>query len=72
MKKYNITSEKLGVIAFTTIQILCVFSAAGFALQEPTNTYVNAIGAIGYLFLACLCEWVKYKITHPYKDDTQG
>lgn len=71
MKKFNITSEKLGVIAFTTIQILCIFIAAAFALQEPTNVYGNAIGAIGYLSAACLIEWVKYKITHP-EDDTQG
>ena len=71
MKKFNITSEKLGVIAFTTIQILCVFIAAEFALQEPTNIYGDAFGAIGYLFVACLIEWVKYKITHP-EDDTQG
>lgn len=69
MKKFNITSEKLGIIVFTTIQILCVFIAAGFALQEPTtNVYTDAIGALGYLFLTCLIEWVKYKITH--NDDT--
>ena len=69
MKKFNTTSEKLGIIVFTTIQILCVFIAAAFALQEPTtNVYVDAIGALGYLFLACLIEWVKYKITH--NDDT--
>lgn len=69
MKKFNITSEKLAVIVFTTIQILFVFIAAGFALQElTTNVYTNAIIALGYLFLACLCEYVKYKITHD--DDT--
>lgn len=71
MKKFNITSEKLGVIAFTTIQILCVFIAAAFALQEPTNVYGNAIGAIGYLCITIFFEWVKYKITHP-EDITQG
>lgn len=71
MKKFNITSEKLGVIAFTTIQILCVFIAAAFALQEPTNVYGNAIGAIGYLCIACLIECVKYKVTHP-EDDAEG
>lgn len=71
MKKFNITSEKLGVIAFTTIQILCVFIAAAFALQKPTNVYGDAIGAIGYLCIAIFFEWMKYKITHP-KDDTQG
>ena len=70
MKKFNITSEKLGVIAFTTIQILCIFIAAAFALQEPTNVYGNAIGAIGYLCIAIFFEWVKYKITHP-EDNTQ-
>ena len=71
MKKLKITSEKLGVITFTTIQILCVFIAAGFALQEPTNIYGDAFGAILYLSIACLMEWIKYKITHP-KDDAQG
>ena len=71
MKKINITSEKLGVIAFTTIQILCIFIAAAFALQEPTNVYGDAIGAIGYLCIAIFFEWMKYKITHP-EDDTQG
>lgn len=71
MKKFNVTSEKLGVIAFTTIQILCIFIAAAFALQEPTNIYGNAIGAIGYLCIAIFFEWVKYKITHP-NDITQG
>lgn len=64
MKKFN--------IVFTTIQILCVFIAAAFALQEPTNVYGDAIGALGYLCVAVFFEWVKYKITHPYKDDTQG
>ena len=72
MKKFNITSEKLGIIVFTTIQILCVFIAAAFALQEPTNIYSDAISAIEYLCVAIFFEWVKYKITHPYKDDTQG
>lgn len=72
MRKLNITSEKLATIALTCVVWLCVLIAAAFALQEPTNVYGDAIGAIGYLFLACLCEWVKYKITHPYKDDTQG
>lgn len=71
MKKFNITSEKLGIIAFTTIQILCTFIAAAFALQEPTNVYYDAFGAIGYLCVAGFFEWVKYKITHP-KDMTQG
>ena len=72
MKKFNITSEKLGIIAFTTIQILCVFIAAAFALDCVNNDiYFNAGGAILYLILASVCEWVKYKITHP-NDITQG
>lgn len=72
MKKINITSEKLATIALTCVVWLCVLIAAAFALQNPTNVYSDAIGAIGYLCVAGLFEWVKYKITHPYKDDTQG
>ena len=72
MRKLNITSEKLATIALTCIVWLCVLIAAAFALQEPTNVYGDAIGAIGYLCVAIFFEWVKYKITHPYKDDTQG
>ena len=64
MKKFNITSEKLATIALTCIVWLCVLIAAAFALQEPTNVYVDAFGAIGYLIIAGLVEWVKYKIPH--------
>lgn len=64
MKKFNITSEKLATIALTCIVWLCVLIAAAFALQEPTNVYVDAFGAIGYLALAGFFEWLKYKITH--------
>lgn len=64
MKKFNITSEKLATIALTCVVWLCVLIAAAFALQEPTNVYIDAIGAIGYLALAGFFEWVKYKITH--------
>ncbi len=72
MRKLNITSEKLATIALTCVVWLCVLIAAAFALQEPTNVYGDAIGAIGYLCVAGFFEWVKYKITHQYKDDTQG
>ena len=61
MKKFNITSEKLGVIAFTTIQILCVFIAAAFALQG-THTYIDSVVAIGWLVIAGFFEWMKYKV----------
>ena len=71
MRKLNITSEKLATIALTCIVWLCVLIAAAYALQEPTNKYCDAIGAIGYLCIAIFFEWVKYKITHP-EDDTQG
>lgn len=71
MKKFNITSEKLATIALTCIVWLCVLIAAAYALEEPTNVYGDAIGAIGYLCIAIFFEWVKYKITHP-EDDTQG
>lgn len=71
MKKLNITSEKLATIALTCVVWLCVLIATAFALQEPTNVYGDAIGAIGYLCVAAFFEWIKYRITHPYKDDTQ-
>ena len=63
MKKFNITSEKLAVIVFTTIQILCVLIAAAFALEQTFTNY-DLFGAIGYLSIAILCEWIKWKITH--------
>lgn len=71
MKKFNITPEKLATIALTCVVWLCVLIAAAFALQEPTNIYCDAIGALGYLSLAGFFEWMKYKITHP-EDMTQG
>lgn len=64
MKKFNITSKSLATIVLTCIVWLCVLIAAAFALQEPTNVYVDAFGAIGYLIIAGLVEWLKYKITH--------
>lgn len=60
MKKFNITSEKLMVIAFSTVQTLCVFIAAAFALQG--STYYDTVGAIGYLCIAALFEWMKHKL----------
>ena len=63
MKKFNITSEKLAVIAFTTIQVLCAFIAAAFALEQHFTNY-DLFGAISYLSLIVLCEWIKWKITH--------
>lgn len=64
MKKFNITSEKLATIALTCVVWLCVLIAAAFALQNPTNVYIDAFGAISYLIIAGLVEWIKYKITH--------
>lgn len=64
MKKLNITSNSLATIALTCVVWLCVLIAAAFALQEPTNIYVDAFGAIGYLTIAAFFEWVKYRITH--------
>ena len=37
MKKFNITSEKLAVIAFTTIQILYIFIAAANAAARTNK-----------------------------------
>lgn len=67
MKKLNITSEKLATIALTCVVWLCILIAAAFALQEPTNVYVDTFGAIGYLALAGFFEWLKYRITHNNK-----
>ena len=62
MKKFNITSKSLATIVLTCVVWLCVLIAAAFALQEPTNVYVDAFGAIFYLIIAGLIERLKYKI----------
>ncbi len=61
MKKFNLSSEKQGVIAFCTIQTLCIFVAAYCALND---TSVKTSAALTILFLICaaLCEVAKYKI----------
>lgn len=64
MKKFNITSNDIKTITLTCIIWVCVIIAAAFALQNPTNVYVDAFGTIGYLIIAGLVEWLKYKITH--------
>lgn len=69
MKKFNIESEHLAIIAFITIQILCVSVASYCALHD--DAYQNTSLTIMFLSLTLLCEWVKYKITHP-NDITQG
>lgn len=57
--------KKLGIIAFTALTWLCVLIAAAFSLDTLSNDiYLNASSAILYLFLAGICEWVKYKITN--------
>lgn len=62
MKKFNITSEKLAIIAFTTIQILCIFIAAYCALQHDIKQ--STVLTILFLLLVWLCELVKWKITN--------
>ena len=61
MKKFNISSEKQGIIAFCTIQTLCVFVAAYCALN---NTVIRTSVTLTIMFLVCavLCEIAKYKI----------
>lgn len=61
MKKFNISSEKQGVIAFCTIQTLCIFVAAYCALND---TSIKTSVALTIMFLVCaaLCEVAKYKI----------
>ena len=71
MKKFNITSEKLAIVVLTVIQVLCIFIAAGFALDEFNGTSYNALGAIMYLALTVLIEWVKWKITHNDNNNIQ-
>lgn len=77
MKKFNITSKELAIASFTTVQILCVFIAAAFALQSEacTSPYWDAFGCISYLGAAIIFEWVKYKVTHnveeQYNDEEQ-
>ena len=57
--------KKLGIIVFTALTWLWVLIAAAFALDNVSNDiYFNAGGAILYLILAGMCEWVKYKITN--------
>lgn len=69
MKKFNIESEHLAIIAFTTIQILCVSVTSYCALHDDARQ--NTLLTIIFLSLTLLCEWVKYKITHP-NDTTKG
>ena len=61
MKKIHLSSEKQGVIAFCTIQTLCVFVAAYCSLND---TSVKTSVALTVMFLVCaaLCEIAKYKI----------
>ena len=57
MKKIHLSSEKQGVIAFCTIQTLCVFVAAYCALNDTSVALT-----IMFLICAVLCEIAKYKI----------
>lgn len=61
MKKIHLSSEKQGIIAFCTIQTLCVFIAAYCALND---TVIKTSVALTIMFLICagLCEIAKYKI----------
>ena len=61
MKKIHLSSEKPGVIAFCTIQTLCIFSASYCALND---TSIKTSTALTIMFLVCaaLCEIAKYKI----------
>ena len=70
MKKFNITSEKLATIGLTCVVWLCVLIAAAFAVQG-THTCIDSIAAIGWLVIACVFEWVKYRVTHQdnYNDE---
>lgn len=61
MKKFNISSEKQGVIAFCIIQTLCVFVAAYCALND-TSVKTSVTLTIMFLVCAVLCEIAKYKI----------
>ena len=61
MKKIHLSSEKQGIIAFCTIQTLCVFIAVYCALND---TVIKTSVALTIIFLVCavLCEIAKYKI----------
>lgn len=61
MKKIHLSSEKQGIIAFCTIQTLCVFIAAYCALNDAV---IKTSVALTIMFLVCtvLCEIAKYKI----------
>lgn len=61
MKKIHLSSEKQGIIAFCTIQTLCIFVAAYCALNDA-NIKTSASLTIMFLVCAALCEVAKYKI----------
>lgn len=65
MKKFNITNEKLAIIALTCVVWLCVLIAAAFALQE-IHTHVDSIVAIVWLIIAGFFERIKYKVIQYY------
>lgn len=73
MKKFNISSKKLAIIAFTTIQILCVFIAAAFVLQSDAvpNPYYDALGSLMYICITIIIEWVKYRIVTEHDNNEQ-
>lgn len=73
----TINDKKLTIMGFSTVQTICIFISAAFALQEPApSIYIDALGAISYLAIAAILEWVKHKFIQ-YKceeesENTQG
>lgn len=61
MKKFNISSEKQGVIAFCTIQTLCIFVAA-YCASNDAVIKTSVVLTMMFLVCAVLCEIAKYKI----------
>lgn len=52
--------DKLPIIGFTVVQILCTLIAAYCALQHDIEQ--NTVLTILFLLLVWLCEYAKYKM----------
>lgn len=61
MKKFNITTNVLAIIALTCCVWICVLFAAAFALRD-NDPYFNTLVSIIWLYVATLLEWIKYRI----------
>ena len=69
----TINDKKLTIMGCSIVQTMCIFISAAFALQEPApSIYIDALGAIGYLAIAAILEWIKHKfIQYKYEEENE-